>query len=111
AHGELHAGARAGGRRRGLLRRRGAGRVRAAGPGALVATPRSVGPGSATIPAPAGRARAAGARGQCAARFAIIGRVMDSDLLAGTRVLDFSRYIAGPYCAMLLGFLGADVVR
>lgn len=32
-------------------------------------------------------------------------------ILDGIRVVDFSRYIAGPYCAALLGFLGADVVR
>ena len=29
----------------------------------------------------------------------------------GVRVVDFGRYIAGPYCAALLGDLGADVVR
>ena len=32
-------------------------------------------------------------------------------VLAGVRVLDFGRYIAGPFCAALLGDLGADVIR
>jgi len=32
-------------------------------------------------------------------------------LLNGIRVLDFGRYIAGPYCAALLAEYGADVVR
>ena len=34
-----------------------------------------------------------------------------ADLLDGVRVLDFGRYIAGPFCAALLGDLGADVIR
>jgi crotonobetainyl-CoA:carnitine CoA-transferase CaiB-like acyl-CoA transferase len=32
-------------------------------------------------------------------------------VLDDVRVLDFGRYIAGPYCAALLGDLGADVIR
>ena len=32
-------------------------------------------------------------------------------ILQGIRVLDFGRYIAGPFCGALLGDLGADVVR
>ena len=32
-------------------------------------------------------------------------------VLDGIRVLDFGRYIAGPYCATLLGDMGAEVIR
>ncbi len=32
-------------------------------------------------------------------------------ILEGIRILDFGRYIAGPYCATLLGDLGAEVIR
>src|SRR6476646_2178791 len=37
--------------------------------------------------------------------------VLDSGVLGGIRVLDFGRYIAGPFCAALLGDLGAEVIR
>ncbi len=34
-----------------------------------------------------------------------------SPLLKGVRVLDIGRYVAGPYCATLLGYFGAEVIR
>lgn len=35
----------------------------------------------------------------------------NAGVLAGVRVIDLGRFIAGPYCATLLSDLGADVVR
>lgn len=32
-------------------------------------------------------------------------------VLSGVRVIDFGRYIAGPWCGALLGDMGADVIR
>jgi crotonobetainyl-CoA:carnitine CoA-transferase CaiB-like acyl-CoA transferase len=40
-----------------------------------------------------------------------VAGVSGSGVLDGIRVLDFGRYIAGPFCAALLGDLGAEVIR
>jgi crotonobetainyl-CoA:carnitine CoA-transferase CaiB-like acyl-CoA transferase len=34
-----------------------------------------------------------------------------SQILSGVRILDFGRYISGPFCAALLADLGAEVIR
>lgn len=39
------------------------------------------------------------------------GRAAVAGALQGVRVVDLSRFIAGPYCAMLLGDMGADVIK
>jgi crotonobetainyl-CoA:carnitine CoA-transferase CaiB-like acyl-CoA transferase len=41
----------------------------------------------------------------------IAGRGSVSAVLDGIRVLDFGRFIAGPFCAALLADLGAEVIR
>jgi Predicted acyl-CoA transferases/carnitine dehydratase len=38
-------------------------------------------------------------------------RIIMPGLLEGIRVIDFGRFIAAPYCAMLLADFGADVIR
>jgi crotonobetainyl-CoA:carnitine CoA-transferase CaiB-like acyl-CoA transferase len=37
--------------------------------------------------------------------------VTDGEILRGLRVVDMTEALAGPYCAMYLGDMGADVVK
>ena len=42
---------------------------------------------------------------------AIVIQAMSNKVLEGIKVLDFGRFIAGPFCAALLADFGADVIR
>src|ERR1700678_580309 len=41
----------------------------------------------------------------------VTNEVATAQVLAGTKVLDMSRFIAGPLCAQMLGDMGAEVIK
>jgi crotonobetainyl-CoA:carnitine CoA-transferase CaiB-like acyl-CoA transferase len=47
----------------------------------------------------------------CGNRLGVASRSTVNQVLSGVRVLDFGRHIAAPWCAALLGDLGAEVIR
>src|SRR4029077_1851875 len=59
--------------------------------------------------APGQASNAAGVREGCGKLSAIIRRV--KSILDSIRVVELSEALAGPYCAMLLGDFGADVIK